>query len=247
MFGLLPFASCNASSPAGAAFRGPAARSAPGTPSVALLLSGGLHLAALALFLAAASRSGLEEPDGIEIRAFFQPPGIVITTPPPPSTAGSSIAQPRVGTIAPVNVLDQDLQRSLEDLFSGIGPKEGIRPDAPVQTGGGGQNGPPPTENPVVVNPDLPTDQYDEYPVVVSAPEPEYPPIAREAGVEGRVVVEALVGRDGRVRRVVVKEGNAMLAESASKAVKTWRFKPARWRGQAVTAWVAVPVQFRLH
>jgi len=55
------------------------------------------------------------------------------------------------------------------------------------------------------------------------------------------------VGRDGLVREVDVKEGNPMLAGAAKEAVLAWRFKAATWRGQAVAAWVAIPVVFRIH
>lgn len=200
---------------------------------------------ALALFLAAASRPGGEETAGIEIRAFL-PPGIVLRTPPSQSAPGAIVDRAAKGVVEPVDVVDRKVRESIKDLFTGMGKEGVVRPEGTTQSDGG-DSGPPPAENRVVVDSDEPTDQYDEYPVVTSAPEPEYPPIARDAGIEGKVIVEALVGRDGRVRKVVVKEGNTMLAESAAWAVKSWRFKPARWRGEAVTAWVAVPVLFRLH
>ena len=246
MSGLLRLASCSAYSPAEAAFRGgPAARSAPATPSVALLISGGLHLAALALFLIVVARPGLEESPGVEIRAFPLPPGIVLT---PPPTGGAAVPRDdnrKRGTLEPVDK-NPGLKSSVEDLFRNIERVGAVRPDAPVNGSGKGSSDPSGTVNPPAVAPDVIRD-YDEEPVPLFAPEPEYPVIALEAGIEGKVVVEALVGRDGEVRKIVVKEGNPILADSASKAVKTWRFKPGRWRGVAVTTWVAVPVVFRLH
>ncbi len=248
MSGLLRLASCSAFSPARAAFGGgPAARSAPGTPSVALVLSGGLHVAALAVFLIAAARSGSDEPTGREIRISFDPPGIVLTPliptvrvdPAPPPARGD-------GRITPVERVDRDLRKSLEDVLRGVGTTKGILPDRPVSPSGHGDGDLPPTAKVASVATDE-VSNYDEAPFPVYAPEPEYPSMPLEAGIEGKVVLEALVGRDGLVRQVVVKEGNPMLAESASKAVKLWRFKPGLWRGRAVTTWVAIPVVFRIY
>ena len=81
----------------------------------------------------------------------------------------------------------------------------------------------------------------------IVAPEPHYPEIEREAGIEGRVVIVALVARDGRVLQARIQEGERGLADEALKAVRVWKFRPARWNGKAVAAWVAIPVHFRLH
>ena len=63
----------------------------------------------------------------------------------------------------------------------------------------------------------------------------------------GKVVLEALVTWEGRVREVRIREGDPMLAAPAAKTVKTWRFRPARWQGRAVSCWVSIPIVFRLH
>lgn len=87
----------------------------------------------------------------------------------------------------------------------------------------------------------------DVYPDLVSSPAPVYPELAREAGVEGTVVVLALVDLDGRVRDTVLKSSVPMLDEAARTAVRQWRFTPALTNRHAVRVWVAVPVRFRLH
>ena len=86
----------------------------------------------------------------------------------------------------------------------------------------------------------------DEEPVAIFAPTPVYPPWAREAEVTGRVVLNVLVGKDGRVlRAVIVKDANG-LGETARVVLLRWVFRPARVNGAAVTAWVSIPVVFRL-
>ena len=72
-----------------------------------------------------------------------------------------------------------------------------------------------------------------------------YPDIARQAGVEGTVVVQALVGTDGRVRDTRVVRSIPLLNGAALEAVRQWRFKPASTGGRPVAAWVSVPMSFR--
>ncbi len=86
----------------------------------------------------------------------------------------------------------------------------------------------------------------DELPVPVVRVPPVYPDLARQAGLEGTVVVHALVGIDGRVRRVRVMTPHPVLEEAAREAVRAWIFAPAKTAGRPVEVWVAVPVRFTL-
>lgn len=78
---------------------------------------------------------------------------------------------------------------------------------------------------------------------------PEYPDLARQAGVEGLVIVHALVGRDGRVVELRLDPGHRipLLDTAAMDAVRGWRFTPALTNGRAVPAWVAVRLRFTLN
>jgi len=78
---------------------------------------------------------------------------------------------------------------------------------------------------------------------------PEYPENAREAGIEGEVLLDVFINDDGSVRDVKVAEGIAgypELGESAIEAVKEWTFVPATLDGEPVEAEVLVPVAFSL-
>ena len=77
--------------------------------------------------------------------------------------------------------------------------------------------------------------------------QPLYPDQAREAGVDGTVIVSALVDPQGRVRDAKVVKSIPMLDAAALAAVRQWQFTPYLDGGQAVWAWTRVPVRFSLH
>jgi len=86
-------------------------------------------------------------------------------------------------------------------------------------------------------------------PVQINTVNPEYPPIAQRAGVEGVVWLNALVDKDGKVRDVIiVKESgaNAGFEEAAIKAAYKTAWKPAIANGQPIALWVTYKVEFVL-
>jgi len=75
----------------------------------------------------------------------------------------------------------------------------------------------------------------------------QYPPLAREAGIEGQVVVQFVVNEEGRVEDpTVLRSPDDMLSEAALAAVRQARFEPGRDGGEAVKVRFAVPITFRL-
>ena len=82
--------------------------------------------------------------------------------------------------------------------------------------------------------------------VVTQRVEPEYPPSARERRVQGAVVLDATVGRDGIVEKFTAIRGDPDLAAAASAAVRQWRFKPLVRNGQSEDFQTRVTVVFRL-
>jgi len=107
---------------------------------------------------------------------------------------------------------------------------------------------------PVVAPVELPPrpDEYrpvDEPPVPVTTFKPEYPEIARQAGVEGKLTVRVLVGKNGRVVDAFVVPGTSipMLDEAAVTAARRWVFTPALVDNHPVMVWVSIPIWFHLH
>ena len=75
----------------------------------------------------------------------------------------------------------------------------------------------------------------------------QYPAMAREAGIEGQVVVQFVVNEEGAVEdAAVLRSPHDMLSEAALQAVRQSRFEPGRDAGEAVRVRFAVPVTFRL-
>ena len=86
----------------------------------------------------------------------------------------------------------------------------------------------------------------EELPEAITRIAPDYPEIARASGTEGTVMVQALVGKDGKVKDTKVVKSIPMLDAAAAAAVKQWVFKPALSNNKPVAVWVQVPVKFTL-
>ena len=89
----------------------------------------------------------------------------------------------------------------------------------------------------------------DETPVVLSGPLPRYPELLRQAGVQGRVVLEAVVDTTGRVDAAsihVIYATNPGFIAGARAALAASLFRPGRVGGQAVRVRVRIPFEFTL-
>lgn len=75
---------------------------------------------------------------------------------------------------------------------------------------------------------------------------PEYPPIARVAGISGVVRLRAIIGKDGVVRDLQVLSGSPFLVQSARTAVKAWRYRPTLLNGEPVEVETYITVNFVL-
>ena len=167
------------------------------------------------------------------------PPVIPTGAPPPPRVAQ---ADPR-GDVLPVERVDPAEPDKM------VPPEPGI-PVGPDAKGVPGEGAP--TPGPAVparpVEPD-PKEfvYYEVLPQATRTVKPDYPPIAQQAGMEGKVVVRMLIDVDGSVRRAEIETSSAMFDNDALEAARKWRFSPALSNGKPVMAWVRVPFDFRLH
>ena len=74
--------------------------------------------------------------------------------------------------------------------------------------------------------------------------EPTYPVLARQARIQGVVVLTAIIGKDGSIQNLQVVSGHPMLAPAAIEAVKQWRYKPYLLSGQPFEVETTVTVNF---
>ncbi len=79
-----------------------------------------------------------------------------------------------------------------------------------------------------------------------SGVDPVYPVEARQKKLEGAIVIDTLIGKDGAVETLKVVSGPAIFAGAASDAVRQWVYKPFYLNGQPTEVRTTVTVNFRL-
>ncbi len=99
---------------------------------------------------------------------------------------------------------------------------------------------PPPPERPVRVGGSIQPPRKTHHAA------PHYPEIARAARVEGVVILEAVIGEDGRVRNLRVLRSIPLLDDAAAEAVRQWQFTPTLLNGEPVPVVMTVTVGFTL-
>jgi TonB family protein len=75
---------------------------------------------------------------------------------------------------------------------------------------------------------------------------PVYPEAAKEEGIEGPVVAQALISKSGIVTRVIVIEGDSRLRNAAAEAIYRRRYRPYLVHGQPVDVATTITVNFKL-
>jgi len=164
-------------------------------------------------------------------RDLVTPPQVAIVAP---------AATPVVGMPVPVPDIEVPAEQT-------IASQEEIAAATGSETAGSG-------DVPIVVAPPAPEElpklgdyvYADELPVLVKDVLPRYPDIAREAQLEGDVLLRVLVGKDGRVLDVHVDASVPMLDLAAIEAARQWVFKPAFANNHSVAVWITRRVRFRL-
>ena len=89
---------------------------------------------------------------------------------------------------------------------------------------------------------------FDEPPQLTYFEQPNYPPLARDAGIEGTVAIKVLVDERGKVVNAEVLQSDVTPAmeRAALEAARKCKFRPAKQRTIAVKAYVMVPFTFQL-
>jgi protein TonB len=82
--------------------------------------------------------------------------------------------------------------------------------------------------------------------LLIKKVQPNYPPLARQARIQGQVVLQAEISKEGTIQNLQLVSGHPMLAPAAIEAVKQWRYKPYLLNGEAVAVETQVVVNFTL-
>jgi protein TonB len=213
---------------------------------------GGANLAVLLLGLAAfaawvlAGRAQDATPDVRQIKIVRYtelgvPPSIARPAAPQINVA-RAVAPPTIGIPEPV----PDEQAVAPTIATQEEIREVLEPIPLADLGGGAGDS-------LVIEEDIDTSPSPEdfvavevEPVRVHIDAPVYPPMAAEAGIEGTVLVNVLIGKDGKVKKAMLVEGSPLLDEAAVACAKTAVFRPALMQNQPVEVWVLMPITFKL-
>jgi len=82
--------------------------------------------------------------------------------------------------------------------------------------------------------------------LLVKRVQPAYPPLARQARIQGTVLLQAEISKDGTIENLRLISGHPMLAPAAIEAVKQWRYRPYMLNGEPVAVETQVQVNFTL-
>ena len=82
--------------------------------------------------------------------------------------------------------------------------------------------------------------------LLIKRVQPTYPPLARQARIQGTVLLQAEISKDGAIENLRLISGHPMLAPAAIEAVKQWRYKPYMLNGEPVAVETQVQVNFTL-
>jgi protein TonB len=200
--------------------------------------------------------ASLPEVSGNAVRAFFATP-LELAPPPPPPPPPAPAARPAAlaeappvaredGFVAPIETPAQIVPEQGLDLGVDGGVPGGVEGGVPGGVVGGIIGGlpeappPPPALEPVRVGGRV------HEPRKLKAVPPVYPEAARDARLEGVVVLECLIDPQGRVSEVKVLRGVPLLEEAAVEAVRQWIYTPTLMDGVPVPVLMTVTVRFDL-
>jgi TonB family protein len=170
-----------------------------------------------------------------------------ITTPAPASTTPAPVVMTR--TVLPpleVEVVAGDSHRVIRPGSSSV--HIDLQPDAPPQSTSEPATTAD-TENAATVTSNAAERvqmSADASAIVASPVKPSYPLLARQMKVQGSVILQALIGRDGIIQNLRVVSGPHILASAAQDAVRQWHFKPHLEGSEAVETQAKITVNFTI-
>jgi protein TonB len=82
---------------------------------------------------------------------------------------------------------------------------------------------------------------------IISRIQVQYPPLARQARISGKVILHAIIAKDGTIQQLEVQSGHPLLIQAALDAVRQWRYRPTLLNGEPVEVDTTIDVVFTLN
>jgi periplasmic protein TonB len=213
--------------------------------SIALTIAILLHLMLIGSYYLAGYLSKEEENiPMVRIMKYSElgpPPSMTNTETAPAVAVTVPVAKPTVGVPVPVPDAEVNPEQTIAtqtEMSAVQSPVVASDANAPVDI-----------QKDIVIEED-PADfvPVEKQPVPVKQVNPDYPDLARRAGIEGTVWVKILVDREGKAKKAIVMKSDAdVFNEPAVKAALQWVFTPAMMNNGPVAVWAAVPFRFKLN
>ncbi len=170
---------------------------------------------------------------------------------PAPASASSTLISPvaiTARTVLPpleVEVVAGDTHRTIRPGSSSL--RVDLQPGTPAQAIGDAGN----AETAAKVTSDAVAAERipmsaDASEIVARSVRPNYPMLARQMKVQGSVILQALIGKDGVIQNLRVVSGPHILASAAQDAVRRWHFKPHLEGSEAVETQAKITVNFTI-
>lgn len=222
----------------------------PRNYSIGLMVAIFLHIAGITSYYVyqAMTREDIDNTPTVRIMKYSElgpPPSITNEAPPQIAVAGQTIA-PTVGVPVPVpsdeappeatiQTQQEMSQQAAPSLGADIGGGAQIQQDIKIEQ--------PKDEEPGM-------DAFvavEKLPEMVVAGKPDYPEIAKRAGITGKVFVKVLVDKEGKPKRaVVIKSDSELFNQAAIEAAMKSAFTPALQNNHPIAVWIVLPYRFTL-
>jgi periplasmic protein TonB len=191
-----------------------------------------------------------------ELMTFLMAPPPPPPPPPPPAPAPKVRVIPKIAPKPQEMVQPKAIPKEVailkEEPLPPPGPVGGVVGGIDSGFGGGGAGGvlggiiaappppPPPTPERIRVGGQV------QPPRVTNNPSPIYPPLARQARIQGVVKLEGIIAKDGSVIELKVISGHPLLIQAAMNAVSNWRYEPTLLNGVPVEVITTIDVNFTM-
>src|SRR5271167_3954388 len=193
-----------------------------------------------------------------QLMTFLVAPPPPPPPPPPPAAAPVHVVKPQTeldnGQLRTPTAIPKKIEMIKEDepppstgVAGVVGGVPGGVPGGAMGGVLGGIIGNAPTVTPKAANPQrVRVSQGVSQGLLIRQVKPVYPALARSARIQGTVVLQAVISKDGSIENLHLVSGHPMLAPAAIDAVKQWKYKPYFLNGEPVEVETTINVNFTL-